>query len=168
MKKIYKFSALIAVVFLALVSCDEKEWQHNEVEKVPVYAISELEVTTSDVPETEAPLDNIDIYYKHDMHIYKIGSFLTMEDIETPKIDYTEVDGLTRIEYRAIGEFYYLYTDPTNGNALADTIVDPFYQYQIDLSNGNGTLAISDEDTVVRSYNLKAKESEEFYPVSSK
>lgn len=168
MNIIYKYSLLAFSLALTLVGCEEKEWQHNEVENVPVYAITELDVTTSGVPETEEPLDNIDIYYNQEIHIYKIGSFLTKEEVEGSKVTYTEEDGLTLIEYRAIGEFYYLYTDPTNGNPVADTIVNPFYNYEINLSNGQGTLEISDEDMVIRSYNLKAKKSEELYPVSSK
>jgi len=165
MNNIYKYSLLAVVFVLTLASCEKKEWQNNPIEKVPVYAISDIELTTPDVHETESSVESIDIYENQAIHISKTASFLTQQKLEAIAVQIAE--GVTLIDYTAIGEFYFVSIDEETGFPEADTIVNPHYSYMI--MNNKGTLDVSKMDgetkEVIRSYALKAKVSEKYFPL---
>ena len=129
MTYLYKVNFALLLITIALMGCEKKEWQHNAVERVPVFAISNFDITTSGVSNTEKAPEKIDIYTEQQLHISQVGSFLTKQDLEASKVTY-EGDNVM-IEYKAIGEFYYTLIDETNGNVSKDTIVNPFYSYVI-------------------------------------
>ncbi|BAX81109.1 hypothetical protein [Labilibaculum antarcticum] len=145
---IYLGSLLVVLVFA--ISCDEEEWEAADIEKVPVYAIT-------DIQGKSAP-HAIDVYRNNDFMIeFKNANVAVFYDIAS------YLDHSTDTTY----QFTYSMQRPALTTLGADTLITNLYEIKGTKKALNiGTLKIGEvvslTDTIFTEHAIKINTSERY------
>ncbi|WP_066627784.1 hypothetical protein [Labilibacter marinus] len=134
MKKFINISSLLVFVLLALVSCEEYEWNESDLAEVPVYALTNI--------EGEMALHAIEVYPQQSLTIefekasaLKSFAITDYQDVSTAS-DYDISYMLTKGEGEAIVFYEYVYTGTKEDSAGVYTIYDASETEKVQIATG--------------------------------